>query len=246
MHIMCDKPNFEVNDGTQKGKEQVAVATVVSISGGLLRCATPALSQPADGCESPSPTPVGERMKSMVKHKEVSELVLAALLKKKLKAAFDVQKVDIVDGANGRELSLTGCIPGDDEAYAFSFRVSFGEDEHDDLHGLIAKLGLPEQPPVPEYSELGLIEMVCNFADIDTDGYITVDPSVMCTVMLVGCGSSSEPIHCEMYNCVNLTFKGFPIQDIDLDDLWTFLCTLEHYGEFHALCTLYRIYELAE
>ena len=248
MHIMCDKPNFEVNDGTQKGKEQVAVAAVVSISEGLLRCVgKPALSQPADGCETPSPTSVGERMKSMVKHKEVSELVLAALLKKKLKAAFDVQKVDIVDGANGRELSLTGCIPGDDEAQAFSFRVSFGEDEYDDLHGLIAKLGLPEQPPVPEYSgEHDLIDKVGCFAGFETGEYFDAEQTESASIKLVGSGSSRDPIDSYLFNDVYLTFKGFAIQDIDPDDLWTFLCTLEHHGEFHALCTLYRIYELAD
>ena len=165
-----------VSELTHCEKEQLALTTVVSTSEGRLRRAgKPALSQPSTGCETPSPTPVGERMNFMFKDKTVSELVLATLFKEKLKAAFDVHKVDIVDGANGRELSLTGCIPGDDEAYAFSFRVSFGEDEHDDLHGLIAKLGLPEQPAVPEYDLNYFLELVGAVTGLDTSEVEAID-----------------------------------------------------------------------
>ncbi len=245
MEIKADAS--QSNDGTQKGKEQLAVAAVVSISDGLLCCAgKPALSQPADGCETPSPTPAGERMKSMVKGSELSELVLTALFNKKLKSVMDVHGVDIEDGPSGRELCLTGSTHGDDKAQAFSFRVTFGEEEHDDLHGLIAKLGLPEQPPVPEYSdEYALIYKVGEFAGFETGDYFDAEQTESASIRLIGTGSNDDPIDSDMFNEVCLKFKGFYIQDIELEDLWKFFCTLEHHGEFHALCTLYRIYELA-
>lgn len=245
MEIKADAS--QSNDGTQKGREQVAVAAVVSISGGLLRCANPALSQPANGCVPPSPTLVGERMKSMVKGSELSELVLAALFNKKLNSVMDVHSVDIEDGPSGRELCLTGCTHGDEKAESFSFRVRFSEDEHDNVHDLIANLGLPEQPPVPQYSgEHALIDKVGEFAGFDTGDYFDAEQTESASIRLVGTGSNDDPIDSDMFNEVCLKFKGFYIQDIELEDLWKFLCTLEHHGEFHALCTLYRIYELAE
>lgn len=246
MEIKADAS--QSNDGTQKGKEQVAVAAVVSISDGHLRCAgNPALSQPADGCETPSPMFSGGSTSDMFKQPELVELVLTSLFNEKLKAALDVHKVDIVQRTSGRGLVLTGCFPGDTEAQPLSIRVSIVDDEDVDLHDVIAKLGLPEQPAVPEYSgEHDLIDKVGCFAGFETGDYFDAEQTESASIRLIGTGSNDDPVDSDMFNEVCLKFKGFPIQDIDLDDLWKFLCTLEHHGEFHALCTLYRIYELAD
>lgn len=200
---------------------------------------------PSTGGQRSLPAIPGERMNSMFKNSEVSKLVLTALFKEKLKAALDVQKVDIVDHRSGHDLVLTGCIPGDEDAQPFSIRVNTADDEVD-LHDLIANLGLPEQSAVPEYSEHALIDKVGEFAGFETSEYFEAEWTKTATIKLVGSGSSRDPIDSYLFNDVCLTFKGFMIQGIDLEDLWTFLCTLEHHGEFHALCTLYRIYELAE
>lgn len=245
MEIKADAS--QSNDGTQKGKEQVVVAAVVSISEDLLRCAgLPALSQPAEGCETPSPMFSGGSTYDMFKQPELVELVLTALFNVKLKAVFDVHKVDIVDGANGRELSLTGCIPGDDEAYAFSFRVSFGEDEHDDLHGLIAKLGLPEQPPVPEYDLNDFLDLVGAVTGLDTSEVEAIDTTDEAVLVLYQGLPQSGKLAGDALTVLELSLCGIPLEDLSESDLWTLIYTLEHHGEFHALCSLYRLYELAE
>jgi hypothetical protein len=226
--------------------EEVAVAAVVSLSGGLLRCAGyPALPQPDEGCESRSPMLMGERGNSMFRESEVSKLMLDALFKERLKATIDVRKVEVIDGTTGCELKLTGCIPSDEAIQPLSFRMSLVHEE-DDLHDLIAKLGLPVQPAVPEYSEHAVIDKVGESAGFDTCDYYGAESTESASIKLVGSGSSRDLIHSYLFNDVCLTFKGFMIQGIDPEDLWTFLCTLELYSEFHALCTLYRIYELAE
>jgi hypothetical protein len=184
-------------------------------------------------------------MNYMFKDKELSELVLSALFKEKLKAALDVHKVDIVQHTSGLGLVLTGCIPGDEDAQPLSIRVTTADDEEVDLHNLIAKLGLPEQPAVPEYSEHAVIDKVGESVGFDTCDYFNAESTESASIKLVGSGSSRDSINSYLFNDVYLTFKGFMIQGIDPEDLWTFLCTLELYGEFHALCTLYRIYELA-
>jgi hypothetical protein len=189
---------------------------------------------------------VGESTYDMFNQPELMELVLTTLLKEKLKAAFDVHKVDIVQHTSGRGLVLTGCIPGDTEAQPLSIRVSIVDDEDVDLHDVIAKLGLPEQPAVPEYSEHAVIDKVGESVGFDTCDYFNAESTESASIKLVGSGSSRDSINSYLFNDVYLTFKGFAIQGIDPEDLWTFLCTLELYGEFHALCTLYRIYELAK
>ena len=243
---MFDVMTAKVTDETQKGHEQVAVAAVVSISGGRLRCVgNPALPQPDEGCESRSPMLMGERGNSMFRESEVSKLMLEALFKERLKATIDVRKVEVIDGTTGCELKLTGCIPSDEAIQPISFRMSLVHEE-DDLHDLIAKLGLPEQPPVPEYCEVSLIDKVCASAGVDSHMYFTAEQTDGCTIMLGGSGTHSDPIHGDAVTYIYLKFRGIDVRGMSEDDLWTFLCTLEHHGEFHALCTLYRLYELAE
>ena len=243
---MFDVMTAKVTDETQKGHEQVAVAAVVSISGGLLRCAgNPALPQPDGGCESPSPTPVGERMNFMFKHKEVSELVLEAVFKEKLEATVDVHKVEVIDGSGGCVLELTGCIPGGEVTEPLSFQMSLVDHEVD-LSTLIERMGLPDQPPVPEFCHTELIEQVCAITGIDGSAYYELDTTDAGSVTLVGGSLDDGPLTGTAFTNVCLRFKGIDIADLSEEELWTFLLTLEHHGEFHALCTLYRLYELAE
>lgn len=243
---MFDISTVKVTDETQKGHEQVAVAAVVSISGGLLRCAgKPAHPQPEAGCESQMPKLMGERGNSMYRQLVLSKLVLEALFKEKLKATIDVHKVEILDGSGGCDLELTGCIPGGEVTEPVTFQMSV-VDHEGDLSTLIERMGLPGQLPVPEYCHTELIDKVCAITGVDSSAYYELDTTDAGSVTLVGDSLDDGPLTGTALTNVCLRFKGIDVEGLSEEELWTFLLTLEHHGEFHALCTLYRLYDLAE
>ena len=240
MEIKADAS--QSNDGTQKGKEQVAVAAVVSISEGVFTgAADTALERPVG--ES---GPIDQSWWAlMLRRSEVRNLLLTTLLQDKLKPAFNISEAEVDDDAASLVVKLFGSLPGDTERLTLSMRVNPVSGDDICVVDLIDHLGLPEQPEVPEYDEFGMIDLIGELTGINTEPFDSIETGAGGTATMYQSVDDSAAVTGYLLTTFYLGFKGQDIRGMSEEELWSFLYTLKHHGELAALANLYRHYELA-